>query len=255
MRLRELLRIIQAVQEKAETSKIWLVGGVPRDRLLGRANDLSDLDFSTGDKTVHILAKEVAILLGKHFDIKTKIMDDGHISIFFGDIKLDFSSNFMVPNITEILNKMGIEHPTNIQKEFFSRDFTCNSLLMSLDLNKFLDPTRLGIQDIKQKIIRTCLSPEITLTSNKNRVIRAIYLAAKLGFEIEPLLMEWIKKHPDSIKFSTEHTLSEKLNKAMEYDPDRTTYLLDKMGLWQQIPISQEMYPYYRKRMAAEVVI
>ena len=249
MKLRELLRIIDATHKKSKTSKPFLCGGVPRDVILDRSNDLSDLDIATGDKTVHNLAKETSILLSKHFDIKTKIMDDGHISIFFGNIKLDFSSNFVIPNIVDILQKLGIKNPTNLQREFFSRDFTCNSLLLSFDLEKVLDPTGMGIKDIKDKIIRTNLPPEITLTTNKNRVIRAVYLAAKLNFDLEPSLMEWIKKNPESVKISSEHALQEKLDKALEFDADRATYLLDQMGLWKYIPISEKLYPYYRKRL------
>jgi tRNA nucleotidyltransferase/poly(A) polymerase len=71
----------------------------------------------------------------------------------------------------------------------YSRDFTCNSLLLSLDLRNLSDPTHKGFKDIKDKMIRTCLSPEITLTTNKNRVARAIYLACKIDFEIDPSIV------------------------------------------------------------------
>ena len=101
-------------------------------------------------------------------------------------------------------------------------------------------------------MIRTCLSPEITLTSNKNRVVRAIYLAAKLGFEIDPVIVEWVKKHPESIKISSPKVLAEKLNKAILANPKITTYYLDQMGLWKHIPITKNLYPYYIKRLAVE---
>ena len=96
------------------------------------------------------------------------------------------SSNFNTPNITELLVKQGIKEPTDLQREMYSRDFTCNALLLDLDLKTVIDPTKQGVKDIHAKVIRTCLAPEITLTANKNRVVRAIYLAAKLDFDLDP---------------------------------------------------------------------
>ena len=84
---------------------------------------------------------------------------------------MDFSSNFNAPNIESLLVNKGIAKPTEMQKEMFSRDFTCNALLLSLDLKDLIDPTHQGFKDIKERMIKTCLPPEVTLTTNKNRVV------------------------------------------------------------------------------------
>lgn len=252
MKLHELLSIIEKISIRKKTSRPLLCGGVPRDKVLERLNKIEDLDITTGDSTIQNLAKETSIILNRKFNITTKIMDDGHSSIFLGNFKVDFSSNFNVPNIEQYLGKLGIKKPTDMQKEIFSRDFTCNALLMTLDLKNIIDPTKRGLDDMKNKVIRTCLNPEITLTSNKNRVVRAIYLAAKLNFDLDPALMDWIKKNPESIRLASDKALAEKLNKAILSDPHRTTYLLDQLGLWNQIPITKELYPYYMKRITSK---
>lgn len=252
MKLKELLKLMESIQKRSKVSQPFICGGTPRDKILGRLNKIEDLDITTGDASVQILSKELSIRLQKSLNITTKQMNDGHSSIYLGDFKVDFSSNFNVPNIEKILQKMGIKKPTSLQKELFSRDFTCNALLMTLDLKTIVDPTRRGFNDIKDKMIRTCLSPEVTLTTNKNRVARAIYLAAKLGFEIDPKIVEWVRAHPDSIRISSPKSLAEKLNKAILANPAVTTYYLDQMGLWKHIPITKELYPYYVKRLAVE---
>lgn len=252
MKLKELLNLISSIAKKKGTSPPFLCGGICRDKILNRINKIEDVDLTTGDDTVANLAKEVSIALSKQFNVSTKTMDDGHSSIFLGDFKVDFSSNFVVPEIDKYLLKLGIKKPTPMQREIFSRDFTCNAMLMTLDLKHVIDPTNKGLADINQKIIRTCLSPEITLLSNKNRVVRAIYLAAKLDFDLDPELQQWITKHPESIRFSSDRALAEKLNKAIAANPNRTTYLLDQMGLWNQIPITEALYPYYQKRVAGQ---
>lgn len=246
MKLKELLQLMEDITTAKKLSPCFIVGGTVREKVLGRLDKISDLDLTTGDDGVSYLAKELSVVLGKQYKIQTKTMNDGHSSIFLGDLKVDFSSNFRVSGIESILTKMGIAHPTPMQKELFSRDFTCNALLMALDLKTISDPTQRGLKDIKNKTIRTCLAPEITLSSNKNRVIRAIYLAAKLGFELDKGIVEWVKKNPASVQIASASTLTEKLNSALEYDAKKTVRLIEEMGLWDHVPISKKLYPYYK---------
>lgn len=236
------------------SSSPMICGGTPRDKYLERLDNISDLDITTGDNTVDYLSQEFSSNLRKNYNVTRKTMPDGHSTIFVGNLKVDFSSNFNVPNIDSLLNKIGIAKPTSMQKEMFSRDFTCNSLLLSLDLKNITDPTNMGFKDIKEKKIKTCLSPEITLTSNRNRVIRAIYLACKLGFDLDQSIIDFVKKNPDSIKISTTKSLSEKLNEAFDRDADRANYLITKMGLWNYIPILEKMRPYYSKNVKGKNV-
>jgi poly(A) polymerase len=231
MKLRQLLDQIEAIQKRLKVSPVKIVGGTPRDKVLNRLAEINDLDLTTGDKSIDYIAKEISVLLGRYYSFDFKTMTDGHSSIKLGNLKIDFSSNFQVPNIEAILNKIGIHNPTEMQKETFSRDFTCNALLMDLDLKTITDPTHLGLKDIKDKMLKTCLAPEITLTANKNRVVRSIYLAAKLDFNVDPLIIEWIKKNPAYFWMASDHAIYEKLHQAMDKDSDKTLYLLKAMGL------------------------
>lgn len=253
MKLRELLSQMKEVQEKIGSSEPYICGGTPRDRYLKHLENISDIDITTGDKTVGYLAQEFSEFLHKKYNIDYKTAPDGHNTIFIGNMKLDFSSNFNAPNIETILIKMGIAHPTDMQKEMFSRDFTCNSLLLSLDLKNVIDPTHLGFKDIDKKKIKTCLSPDITLTTNRNRVIRAIYLATKLDFEIDDSIIKYVQAHPETADISTEKVMSEKTNEAFRRDPDKASFYVTKMNLWNNIPITEVVYPYYIKNVKRSI--
>lgn len=253
MKLRELLSKMKEVQERIGTSEPYICGGTPRDKFLKRLDNISDLDITTGDKSVDYLSQEFAQALKKDYNINRKSMEDGHSTIFIGNLKIDFSSNFNAPNIDQILMKMGISKPTEMQKEMFSRDFTCNALLLSLDLKNIIDPTHKGFIDLKEKKIKTCLSPEVTLTTNRNRVVRAIYLASKLGFDIDNSIIEYVKGNPNSVKISTEKSLTDKLNEAFKRDADRASFFITKMNLWSYIPITEIMYPYYNKHVKGNI--
>lgn len=238
------------MQEKIGTSPPYICGGTPRDKHMGKLENIADLDITTGDKTADYLSQEFAILLRKKYNATRKTMEDGHSTIFMGNLKMDFSSNFMVHNIDHILQQeMGIANPTDMQREMFSRDFTCNSLLMTLDLTKIMDPLKHGFQDIADRKIRTCLSPDITLTSNRNRVIRAIYLACKLDFDLDAGIIDYVSKNPQVIKISTPKVMNDKLTEAFSRDGDKASYLITQMNLWNYIPIIEPAYPYYQKHL------
>lgn len=235
------------VQEAIGASKPYICGGTPRDKYMGKLENIADLDICTGDKTVDYLSQEFYLDLRKRYNVTRKTMDDGHSSVFVGPLKLDFSSNFTVPNIDYYLNQKGIAYPSNLQREMFSRDFTCNCLLMEFDLKTIHDPTGQGFVDIKARRIKTCLPASITLTSNRNRVVRAIYLATKLDFDLDNSIIDYVRKNPQAAKISTEKTTNEKLNEAFTRDGDKAAHLITQMGLWNYIPITEKAYPYYMK--------
>lgn len=240
---------MRRVQTAIGASVPYICGGTPRDKYMGKLENIADIDITTGDKTVDYLSQEFYLEFRKKYNVTRKAMEDGHSTIFIGNLKVDFSSNFIVPNIDSYLAKMGVENPTNLQREMFSRDFTCNSLLLSTDLKQLSDPTKRGFQDIKEKKIRTCLAPEITLTSNKNRVPRAIYLACKLDFDLDESIIEFVRKNPDTAKISTDKAMNDKLNEAFSRNPEKAAALITTMNLWSYIPITEKVYPYYMKHV------
>lgn len=240
---------MKVVQEKIGTSQPYICGGTPRDKYMGKLENVADIDVTTGDKTVDYLSQEFYIEFRKKYNVTRKSMEDGHSTIFVGSLKVDFSSNFMVPNIDQELAKLGIANPNNMQREMFSRDFTCNSLLLTTDLKQILDPTKRGFKDIKERKIRTCLAPEITLTTNRNRVVRAIYLACKLDFDLDDSIIEYVKKYPNTVKISTDKSMNDKLNEAFTRNPDKAADLITRMNLWSYIPITEKAYPYYIKQI------
>ena len=130
MKLRSLLALITQVQTTSNISPIFITGGIARDKALDKLNgthllkNINDIDLTTGDNTIHSLAKNLGIELGKSYSIKTRELDDGHSSIFLGKLKIDCSSNFILPGIEQALKAKGIANPSDIQKECFSRDFT-----------------------------------------------------------------------------------------------------------------------------------
>lgn len=251
--------------QKYRIDEPYLVGGVPRDRLIWDFNKrkngnsllkLGDIDIGNGQASIKNLAKEVEIALSKQFSISSKTMDDGHISLFLKSsdpnkedgFKIDFSSNYIYPQIDQELQKLSVKKIDNIIREAYSRDFFCNTLMLSLDFKRIKDPTGQGISDIKNKILRTCLDPNITLRANTNRIPRVLYLSAKLDFTVDPNIINWIKTHKELIVTIDSSYLTKTLNKAVQYNKATVVKLLDEMGLWNVLPMTEALYPDYAQR-------
>jgi len=242
--VKEVLLQIKLLAKDNGLSEPYIVGGLPRDKMLSRSHKVIDVDLTSGDESIHKLAE----LTANHFKVNPMRFADGHYQVYLGRVKYDFSSNYNSPDAEYFLKKAGVESPTKMQLELFSRDFTCNTLIIPLHLRKIVDPTGLGLDDIKKKIIRTPLPPRITLRDDPKRVVRAIYLAAKLGFEIEKDIITWSKSHHEKIKAEVSEGFSrKKLADATRSDADKTMRYMSAMDLWNVVGVPNILMQYTTK--------
>lgn len=249
MAILELLQTVENIAQEKGYSKPLICGGTPRDKVLGLEQEIVDLDITTGDNTVHALARSVAEELSKTREAHFKVLSDGHAQIQTDELKLDFSSNYRVPGIRPMLKQAGKTDPSELLMELLSRDFTCNALVMTMDLKTIKDPTGLGLVDIKAKKLRTCLPARITLGNDHKRVVRVLYLAAKLDFDVDEEIIDWIKNHPETIADVKPKYLSDKLQKALNYNEEKVIKLMDQMNVWSNIPPLPALIPYIGKRL------
>ena len=110
MKLRDVLNLIAQIAKENDISEPFIVGGVPRDKVLGRLGDLVDLDVSTGDEGSKFISKELSMRINAPY----KLMPDGHSQVLLGNFKIDFSSNFNIPGIDGILKRAGMKKPVCI---------------------------------------------------------------------------------------------------------------------------------------------
>lgn len=228
MTIRSILLDIKTIAQENMISEPYIVGGLPRDKAMGQMSNIEDVDVTTGDDSVH----KLALLVADKFKTTPVQLEDGHYQLVIDHIKYDFSSNYNSPDVDFFLAKAGINDPTPMQKELFSRDFTCNTLVVPMNFLKIQDYTGMGFKDIKSKVIRCPLPPRITLRDDPRRVIRAIYLAAKLGFTIEKDIIVWALNHHESIKKHVKPGFSKnKLTKAAKKDMTKTIDYIAQMKL------------------------
>lgn len=215
MNLKEKLKepIFEIVAKAAKKLGVetYVVGGYVRDLLLERPS--KDIDFVCVGSGVE-LAKAVHELLGgnKHFGVfksfGTAMIKDGDNEYeFVGARKESYSRNSRKPVVED----------GTLEDDQNRRDFTINALAVSLnELNygELVDPFN-GVEDLKEKLIRTPLEPERTFSDDPLRMMRAIRFASQLNFDIDGDTFEAIGAMRERIKIVSKERIIVELNKII----------------------------------------
>ena len=118
------------------------------------------------------------------------------------------------------------------------RDFTINAMAISVNEASFgeLIDRFGGVEDLKRRIIRTPLDPDITFSDDPLRMMRAIRFATQLQFSIAYATFEAIKRNADRIEIITRERISTELEKIMSSaKPSIGWQLLAESGLLKHI--------------------
>lgn len=240
MKIDELLSEINKVAASNNLSKPYLVGGVPRDRVLGQIgekSEIQDVDITTGDKD----AEKIAQLFNQKYpDSIYKKYDDGHTSIDFLGLHIDFSSNFVAPGVDLELKRLKIE-PTPMKMELYSRDFTMNTLLEDLDFTSIYDLTGEGMGDLKAGLIRTPINPNITIGVDPRRILRAIKFAIKYDFKLEDGLRSAMLEHRKKIQNLPKRFVQTKATEIVLLNADKGLDMLIEFKLLPLIPLTKTL--------------
>lgn len=240
MRFEEFLAALARLAKEKGLSEPFLVGGYPRDRMLGLLpSQVKDIDVTTGDNSITALAMVASHEWPTaHF----QSFEDGHSALAFKNIKVDFSNNFNLPGIEDELRKRGMDDPSSMQRELFSRDFTVNCLLQPLDLSKdVLDLTGKAKDDLRNRILRTPVDAEMTIGHDPRRILRAAKMSLKFGFEIDDDLAKAMVKYRGAVSDLPFSHVKKQVNQMLRLDPRKAIETLSEYKLLPMLPISRLM--------------
>jgi len=191
----------------------YVIGGYVRDYFLSRAS-VKDIDIVCVGNGIH-LAEQVAealqinkkqVKIFKRFG--TAMLHFKGIDIeFVGARKESYAKDSRNPEV----------EPGNLEDDQNRRDFTINALALQLNSNHFgelLDPFD-GIQDLKDKIIKTPLEPELTFSDDPLRMMRAVRFSSQLHFKIEDQTFKAIQQQADRLKIVSPERIIDEFNKIM----------------------------------------
>ncbi len=203
----DIVKDIKSVVPKEE--KLYLVGGVVRDIILNRPSYDIDFVFEGDIDTLENTLKSKGIKTHRFGDFNS-------IHFKYKGFKIEISSTrreyYEKPGSYPIVSK------ASLKEDLFRRDFTINTLILSLDEEDFgtvIDYFG-ALNDIKNKIVRV-LHP-LSFIEDPVRILRAIRFEAKLNFRLSKdtkrLLEEALQK--DMLKYAPKGRIFNELKIALQ---------------------------------------
>ncbi len=225
---------LQAIEQVAEVAAeqgvhVYLVGGLPRDILLGTPPG-PDIDIVVeGD--AESLARQIAQRYGGSVRSHQR----------FGTAK------WIGPQLTIDLVSARAEYYTeptalpkvrrgSLRSDLRRRDFTINAIAIDLDprrLGQIVDPFR-GAADLANRRIRVLHS--LSFVDDPTRILRAVRLSHRLDFELETRTAELIPHATELLeRLSGARLLAELLQLCREPDPQTTMERLADLNVLKAI--------------------
>ncbi len=204
----------------------YLVGGVVRDALIGRAT--ADIDVAIRADALEMTKKIAATLGGSYVHLDRVYNKVGRVVLSppespWGQWQIDFST---------------LEG--DIEQDLARRDFTIDA--MAVDLIRLgdesaaiqlIDPFH-GYDDLRQHLVRV-VTPA-AFTSDAARLLRAVRLAAELGFSIDRQTEALIQRDANLITGVAGERVREELLRVLVVARGGEPFVyLDKLGLLTEI--------------------
>ena len=202
--------------------KGYLVGGGVRDLLLGRKPKDFDIATDAHPQQVKKLFRN-CFVVGRRFRLchvrfGRKVVE---VSTFRrlapaeeGDTLIKRDNTFGTP-----------------EEDAFRRDFTVNALFYDIATFSVIDFVA-GLEDVQDRVIRTIGDPAVRFREDPVRMLRAVALAARLGFTIDRDTLEAVRFLRGEIVKSSPARILDEFYKILRQGASRQTFqLLHDVGL------------------------
>lgn len=227
----ELISTIQLVTKVALefASESYFVGGYPRTLAMGLPlTDVHDLDIASGNP---IKAQELAGFVAEAGNAQAYeiLHRTNTVRLTVNNVEMDFQGSASHDEVAPYVRLWGVQE-TPIAKNIFDRDFTMNSLAIKIGSQELLDMTKRGISDIQDRKVVAILPPDVKVPQDPLMITRAIKMAVKYGFEIDPALWKAMMKNSGMLrkKLSPERLAIEAYTLA-KYPASKG--LIEKLGI------------------------
>ena len=233
---KRLAKISKIVSDLSTESNIksYLVGGCVRDLMLNPSADSIDIDIMVEGDGISF-----AKLLAKKMNVPKVVPFPKFATakIPYHEYEIEVASARIESYNKSSRNPSSIQI-SNIQDDLLRRDFTINAMAISLNENnfgEFFDPFN-GMEDLKNKILKTPLNPDNTFSDDPLRMMRACYFASKLSLEIEPEFLLSIQNNSERISIVSQERITNELFKILGTDrPSIGLNILQQSGLMEYI--------------------
>lgn len=228
-------KVLRRLHKMGHTA--YLVGGTVRDLLLNRMP--KDFDIGTTARP-----HEVKRIFGNAFMIGRR----------FRLVHIRFQENVIeVATFRRESDRMeepedGEGRPTAVRsygspsEDALRRDFTVNGLFYDPFGDNVIDYVG-GLEDLKRRLVRTINPPDASYEEDPARMVRAVRVAARLGFTIEAQTREAVLRNREKVLRCPKARLMEEMGNLLKLGgSERSLRLLWTLGLMEFLIPSHHRY-------------
>jgi len=185
----------------------YVVGGSVRDELLGRS--AQDWDLATDARPDRLLAVFPGAVYENQF---------GTVAVREGAAIHEVTTFRTDHEYADFRRPHRVEFGDDVRLDLARRDFTVNAIAWGRDADAgasaLVDPFG-GLADLAGRTLRTVGDPGARFGEDALRMVRAVRLAAVLGFEIEPATLAAIREHANLAGHVSGERVSAELEKLL----------------------------------------
>ncbi|MBF7097812.1 CCA tRNA nucleotidyltransferase [Alkalibacter mobilis] len=212
--------------------KAYLVGGAVRDILSNKKP--KDFDFTTDAKP-----QEIKEIFEKH--IETGI-DFGTITVEFNKEYYEITTFRLEHRYSDGRRPDMVFYSDSLLSDLSRRDFTMNAIALDKDLNVY-DYFN-GIEDLKNKLLRTIGRAKVRFKEDKLRKLRAVRIACENGYLIHEEIVRSVMNDPGLEGVSMERIKTELDRILLCENAKRGVELLFRLHLMDNIVPGLREYTY-----------
>ena len=205
--------------------RLYLVGGVVRDRLLG-VDRTPDFDLTTDAPPERIRelidgVADAVWLQGERF---------GTVGIRLGDLTMEITTHRAEAYMGDS-RKPVVRFSTDLYEDLARRDFTVNAIAVEVAERSLHDPHD-GRADLRRGILRTPLSPEESFSEDPLRMLRAARFVARYGLVPAEGLVGAARSLVGRMAIVSAERIRDEFFRLLEVeDPSIGVHLLEEIGL------------------------
>jgi poly(A) polymerase len=208
-----------ATRFDAAGHRIYLVGGIVRDLVLGRMRPGADLDLTTDARPDEILA----LLDGWADSTWTQGKAFGTIGARKGDTTFEITTH-RAEAYREDSRKPHVVFADEVADDLSRRDFTVNAMALRLPDAELIDPFG-GVTDLAAGVLRTPLGPEVSFSDDPLRMMRAARFVAGFGLRPDADLVTAVRAMRRRLEIVSAERVRDELSKLLVVDDPSA-------GLW-----------------------
>lgn len=207
-----LRRIIEGTEWEGH---VYTVGGCVRDEIIG--DEVKDIDICVTLQNGGIRFAEWLQDSGLAVKTTTVYSEFGTAKLHlveFPDIEMEFVQTRKEKYLDSSSRNPETAFGT-MEDDCWRRDFTINALYCDITKGEIIDLTGMGLQDIRNHVIRTTNNPDAVFNEDPLRILRCIRFASRYSWEIEPVTYEGMVCNVSRLEIITKERIREELDKML----------------------------------------